>query len=175
MTAVEIAQIASPFASAAVAAVAIWASNQQNKRTLGLSARQLRIEEAKVRSELFDRRYDAWLDLRRFSENQYRAILSLDPTESVMNVISQEDRIGFEGAAERLFFLFGDDVHQAVIRLRGLLTAFQVATIRERSAFGADAQARIIMTGQTLEANQAASLALDNVKLLVKTYMQPSV
>jgi Flp pilus assembly protein TadB len=173
MTPVEFAQIISPFATAVVAGVAIWASDQQNKRTLGLSERQVRIEEAKVRSELFDRRYDAWMDLRTFAENRYKAVLSLNPTDKAADAKSREDQDGFQHAAERLFFLFGDDVHQAVIRLNGLLTAFHVATITERTAN--NYQAQILLSGQTLNANQACCEALDMLKLLVKNYMRPSV
>jgi hypothetical protein len=164
----------STFASAAVAGVAIWASNQQSKRTLGLSARQLRIEEAKVRSELFDRRYAAWLDLRRFSESRYLAIIGMKPTDSAEDVISPEDRIGFQEAAERLFFLFGDDVFQAVNRLDGLLVAFHVATVRERTASGGR-QAQVLLQGETLAANQACYEALNGLKILIKGYMQPAV
>jgi len=167
----DIAQFG-PFAAAGVAAVAIWMTNKQTQRTNQTNARQAAIAEAKVRSDLFDRRYVAWMDLRKFAKSRYLAIHGMRAGDSQLDIYSDEDRSGFEAAAEQIFFLFGDDVNQAVTDLKASLSKFQVAKAMESSADNYERQ--VFLGNTTLEADQESDYALGNLKRLMKSYMEPS-
>lgn len=168
----QVAEIVAPFASAVVAIAAIWMTNRQSSRTMELNKRQSDIAEAKVRADLYDRRYDAWMDLLKFARTRYLAIHGMKAGDSQLEIYSDENQKGFEAAAERVYFLFPDEVNQSVTDLKGSLTKFQTTKAMEMSAD--DYKVRILRGNDTLAANQEADYALANLRRLIKTYMEPS-
>ena len=129
------------------------------------------MEEAKLKLDLFDRRYEAWQVFRQVGERRYRAINDIEYREPDANSASRQDQVAYWQAAERLYFLFGEEVNQEAIVLNGLLTKFHVATIRQRSATGG--QAQVILASEALDANQECDLALKNMRKLIQSHMQP--
>ena len=157
-------------ASAAVAIVAVWLANRSAQK---LGERQSRIEEAKLTSELFDRRYEAWMDLRKLAEKRYQAILGMNPEDKPQVVYPAEERLGWMRASERMYFLFPDDVNQEVIRQDDLLYAYHKATIRERNAENPSIQTDVV--DETGHAKQALDESITSLKRLIKSYMRPGL
>jgi hypothetical protein len=169
---VKFAAILAPFLTAAIAYVALRANSEQAKRTEALNKRQADIAEAKVRSDLFDRRYAAWLDLRQSAKDRYLGIHGMKPLEPVETTYPREVQGAFLEAEDRLFFLFGNDVASAVTNLDKKLVQFAVAKKKELNAQGH--QAQVLLGGKTLEANMAADDAMNQLKHVMKRYMEPS-
>lgn len=157
-----------------VAAAAVWLSSKQGARNIKLTERQRRIDEAKLRSELFDRQYDAWLDLRMLATNRYIAILETKYGDSSLDIYKREDQAGFERASERLFFLFGNDVNKSVTELNNRLNMFLAATVKERSSTLPYGAVQLEAQAETISAMRDVECALANLKILVKLYMEPA-
>lgn len=156
-----------------VALVTVWVTRDTAKDNLAISERQIELERAKVRSDLFDRRYAAWLQIRDASEARYRAILAASPTDRVQDVLTRDMADDFRNAADKLYFLFDDEVHKAITELNGRLTAFHVAKAGEVGVTGR--QAQVFAEKRTLDADEMANLALDSLKVIIKSHMQPTV
>jgi hypothetical protein len=180
MTTKDIIEVASAIASPIVgiggifvAFVTILLSRRTAKDTLAISQRQVQIEQAKVRSDLFDRRYAAWLDMRDVASLRYRAILDA-PEGAEFEVFNPQDlRDRFRDAQDKLFFLFGDDVNEAVRRLENVFAKLYAARQARLIAHG---KAAIIAAEKGfLEANMEADGQIQTVRNLTRVNMQVAV
>ena len=106
-----------------VSGIALRFSYLQSQQTLALSKHQGQIEEAKLRSDLYQHRFDAW---KRFDDHAilyYTKVLGLTEKDFEAGIASNKEisLALFNDAANAMFFLFGDDVNEAIDRLRDAL------------------------------------------------------
>jgi hypothetical protein len=116
-------QVIPPLAAVIVSGIALRFSYLQSKQTLALSNHQGKIEEAKLRSDLYQHRFDAWKLFDDHAILYYRKVLDLTDEDFEAGIASNAEisMALFNDAANAMFFLFGDDVNEAIDRLRDAL------------------------------------------------------
>jgi hypothetical protein len=124
-------QAVPPLAAVGVSTVALLFSYQQAKRSLELAARQSRIEEARFRSDVYQRRFDAWKSLDTCAKESFRIMNGISEAEVNAGLASngKYTLIQYNDAADAIFFLFGDDVMAAVDDLRSALQQLLSASV----------------------------------------------
>jgi cystathionine beta-lyase/cystathionine gamma-synthase len=156
-----------------VALVTVLLSRRTSKDTLAVSRRQVQLEEAKVRSDLFDRRYAAWLEMRDVASARYRAILAA-PEGADFEVYNPQDlRDRFRDAQDKLFFLFSNEVNEAA---RHLEQSFAKLYAARQAMLMAKGAAAIVATQTKFnEANMEADGKLRALRNLAKLNVQVGV
>ena len=161
-----------PLAAVAVSALALWFSHQQGEQTRKLAERQTRIEEAKLRSDVFQHRFEAWKRLDEAATQYYIDVHGMTEDEWLGGVARYPRFVlrDYNEAAKVIFFLFGDDVNEAVGRLKKslqtLLTARGATLVK-----GADRESKAMETFARV--NEECTDAIDHVRTTCRPYMLP--
>ena len=120
-----LAQIVAPVGSVLVAGAALLFSYRQGERTRDVAQHQLKNDEAKIRADLYDRRYEAWRESWNAGTVIYKAILNL-PNDTQLEPKLWVD---YDDAANKVFFLFNRDIIETVQQLRDDLFSMNIAKV----------------------------------------------
>jgi hypothetical protein len=159
-----------PLAAVAVSALALWFSHQQGEQTRKLAERQTRIEEAKLRSDAFQHRFDAWKRLDDAAKEYYLVAHGMTK-EEWLGGVAQYPKFtltDYNEAAKTIYFLFGDDVGEAV---KGLKASLQKLLIARGATLGVGVHREPKAMATFAEVNQEVTDAIDRVRATARPYM----